>query len=182
MSGFELLASKWYTSVMENVEIYLLKPAEWPVYKTIQLEALKEDPQAFGANYSESVDFSDDKWQERPSNKDSLIFVAKDEETPIGLVGIHFENDQDERVAHIWGMYISSNYRGMGLGKKLINKALDTVKKTQVKKVKLMVECEPTPAQMLYKSLGFEISGTTDYKLGDGKQHKLYKMEMLLEE
>lgn len=166
---------------MENIGISLLRPSEWQVYKAIQLEALKEDPQAFGTSYTEWVDFSDEKWQERPSSKDSLIFVAKDGETPVGLVGVHFKNDNDERVAHIWGMYVSSKYRGRGLGKTLLNKALEAIKKTQVKKVKLMVEYEPTPAQMLYKSLGFRIVGTTDYKLGDGKQHKLYKMEMLLE-
>ena len=54
-------------------------------YKKIQLEALKEDPQAFGSSYKEWVNFSDEKWQERPSNKDSMIFVAKDEASPIGF-------------------------------------------------------------------------------------------------
>jgi hypothetical protein len=33
---------------MKTIEIYLLRPSEWQVCKTIQLEALKEDPKAFG--------------------------------------------------------------------------------------------------------------------------------------
>jgi len=168
---------------MENIEIQLLKSSEWQIYKTIALEELKEDPQSFGISYKECLAFSDEKWQERPSNKDSLIFVAKDEEKPVGLVGVNFEDNGDERAAYIWGMYVNRKYRGMGLGKQLLNTAVEAIKKTtKVKKVKLMVEYEPTPAQMLYKSVGFQLVGTTDYKLGDGKKHKLYKMEMLLEE
>lgn len=168
---------------MRNIKIDLLKSSEWQVYKTIQLEALKEEPSSFGTSYIEWIDASDEKWQERPSDKGSLIFVAKDEETAVGVVGVTFEGDEDGKAAYIWGMYVTRNYRGMGLGKQLLNIAIESLKKTtKVRKVKLMVEYTPTPAQMLYKSVGFQPVGTTDYKLGDGKEHKLYKMEMLLEE
>lgn len=167
---------------MKNINIILLKPSEWKVYKTIQLEALKNDPGSFGASYDEWVNFSDEKWQERPSNKDSMIFIALDEEKPIGLVGIHFEEQNGEKSAHIWGMYVDKDYRGLGLGRQLLQKAFDSVKDTSlVRKVKLMVEYNPTPAQSLYRSLGFQETGTIDYVLGDKRKHKLYKMEKLLE-
>ena len=166
---------------MKNIKIDLLKPFEWRVYKAIQLEAFKEEPSSFGTSYAEWVDASDKKWQERPSDKDSLIFVAKDEETAVGVVGVTFEGEEDGKAAYIWGMYVNRKYRGMGLGKKLLKTIVEAVKKTaQVKRIKLMVEYDPTPAQRLYKSVGFQPVGTTDYKLGDGKQHKLYKMEMFL--
>lgn len=168
---------------MKNIKIDLLKSSEWRVYKAIQLEALKEEPSSFGTSYAELVDASDERWQERPSDKDSLIFVAKDEERAVGVVGVTFEGEEDGKAAYLWGMYVNRNYRGIGLGKQLLNTAIKALKKTtKVRKVKLMVEYAPTPAQMLYKSVGFQPVGTTDYKLGDGKQHKLYKMEMLLEE
>jgi ribosomal protein S18 acetylase RimI-like enzyme len=161
---------------MQNIEIVLLKPSEWEIYKTIQLEALKEDPQAFGASYKEWINFSDEKWTERPSNKNSRIFVAKDHSAPIGLVGILLK--PEKAIAEMWGMYINNNYRGKGLGKKLINTAVSELKRvSKVAKIQLMVEYSITPAQMLYRSLGFQPIGTTEYILGDGKKHKLYVME-----
>src|SRR5438105_1463864 len=136
---------------MKNIKIVLLKPSEWLVYKTIQLEALKENPQSFGASYKVWINFSDEKWKERPSNKNSMIFVAKDDDTPIGLVGVYMENDRSETVATIWGMYVQTIYRGKSIGRALLKKALDEIKKNpEVKTVKLMVEYEPTPAQLLY--------------------------------
>ena len=166
---------------MKGIKIILLHRADWKIYKTIQLEALKNDPQSFGASYDEWINFSDEKWQERPSNKDSMIFIAQDEERPMGLVGIHFEEENGERSAHIWGMYVNKDYRGLGLGKQLLQQAFNTIKDTSlVRKVKLMVEFNPTPAQKLYRSLGFQETGTVDYTLGDKKEHKLYKMEKLL--
>ncbi|HSW89145.1 MAG TPA: GNAT family N-acetyltransferase [Candidatus Saccharimonadales bacterium] len=162
---------------MENIKIVLLKPSEWEMYKAIRLEELREDPQAFGSNYEKESNFSDEQWQERPSNKNSLIFVAKDRETPIGLVGALIKQEEDEKIAHIWGMYVNSNYRGIRLGKRLMKKVLEAIQQAEVKKVQLMVDYEPTPAQLLYRSLGFQATETTDYILSDGKEHKLYIME-----
>ncbi len=163
---------------MGNIDIVLLKPSEWKVYKAIRLEELQEDPQAFGANYEKESAFSDEEWQERPGNKDAMIFVAKDGETPIGLVGALIKYNKNEKIAHVWGMYVNRIYRGKGLGKRLMERTFEALKgSSQVKKVQLMVDYEPTPAQMLYRSLGFHPIKTTDYVLSDGKKHKLYIME-----
>jgi|SRR5579871_5154721 len=167
---------------MKNISIVRLKPSEWQTYKIIQLEALQKDPQAFGSSYKDWVNYSDEKWQERPKNKDTMIFIAKDDETPVGLLGVHIEDIDGEQVAHLWGMYVNAQYRGIGLGKRLLQHTLETVCTiTHVKKAKLSVEYEPTPAQMLYRSLGFEAVGTKEHPLGDGKPHRLYMMEKLLE-
>lgn len=162
---------------MKNISIHRLLPSEWRRYKTIQLEALKQDPQSFGASFKKWKDFSDEKWQERPSNPDSIIFLALNEEEPIGLTGIHFEKENGDRVAHIWGMYVSPDFRSLGIGKSLMEAALEAVKENQVNKATLMVNSEELPAIRLYEKMGFDNRGTTDYLLGDGKEHLLNIME-----
>ena len=165
---------------MNKITIVLLNPSDWSVYKTIQLEALKEDPAAFGASYKEWSSFSDQKWQERPNNPDSRIFIAKDSDKPIGLLGVYFHIVENEEVADIWGMYVNQGYRKKGIAKMLLSHAFDSIRQKGLKKAQLMVEYNPTPAQHLYKSVGFQPIKTLDYVLGDGKKHQLYEMEKIL--
>ena len=163
---------------MSSIEIIQLSPSDWQTYKQIQLEALQNDPQAFGSSYDEWTHFSDEKWQERPTNPATTLFIAKKDTAPIGLVGIYINPKEEHKVAEIWGMYVNNSYRGMGIGKRLITSALEkTVSLPTVEKVKLMVNIDQIPAIELYKKLGFQIIETTDYLLGDGKNHKLYIME-----
>lgn len=163
---------------MKTVQIRQLKPSEWQLYKKVQLEALKEDPQAFASSYEKWVSFTDEKWKERPSNKNSLLFVAMDEATPVGLVGVHLSPDKNEKIPDVWGMYVNSNYRRMGLGKKLMEKAQEVVQKTwSVKEMGLMVNSDQDSAVKFYEKLGFKRVGTQDYVLGDGKNHMLFIMK-----
>ncbi len=59
------------------ITIIQITPSDWQLYKTIQLEALKEDPQAFGSSYTTWANATEEKWKERPSNPDSIILLTK---------------------------------------------------------------------------------------------------------
>lgn len=150
-------------------------PKDWETYKMIQLEALKQEPQAFGSSYGIWVKATDEKWQERPRNPDSIIFVAKDGESNVGLIGTHF----DGTIAEVWGMYVHKNYRGQGVGKLLMQNLLDAIRSNprHVKKISLMVNPQQESAVRLYKLVGFNKIGTKEYVLGDGKQYELDIME-----
>lgn len=163
---------------MSNVEITQLSPSEWQTYKQIQLEALQNDPQAFGSSYDEWIHFSDEKWQERPANPATTLFIAKENTTPIGLVGVYINPKEEYKVADIWGMYVNNSYRGMGIGKQLVGAVLEKMTGLpNVEKIKLMVNIDQIPAIALYKKLGFQITEKTDHVLGDRKNHQLYVME-----
>lgn len=166
---------------MKEVTVSRLMPNDWQTYKRVQLEALKEEPHAFGARYEEWVTYSDEKWQERPNNPNTLLFIARDGSLLAGMVGLYIQEVEGEKVAHVWGMYVGRNFRGKGVGKNLMHHALEAVEPLpEVKKVELMVNKDQTPAVLLYQSLGFQKVGETDWLLGDGKNHRLFVMEKKL--
>jgi ribosomal protein S18 acetylase RimI-like enzyme len=64
----------------------------------------------------------------------------------------------------------------------LLTKILETLQaNTLVKKVQLMVNTDEEPAKHVYEKMRFVITETVDYPMGDGKNHKLYKMEKVLQ-
>ncbi len=163
------------------IYISILQPSEWREYKQIRLESLKENPEAFGSSYEKEVNYSEEKWQERLNDSDTILFVARDENKPVGMVGIHVEVQNNKKVAHIWGMFVSTSCRGNGVGKLLMRELLNEVKRrNEVNVMELMVNNDQTAAVKLYESLGFEKVGEKDWELGDGEKHTLDVMELNL--
>lgn len=160
-----------------SIVIFQLHPSDWRDYKTIQLEALQEDPQAFASQHDEWLHASDEKWQERPSNPDTVIFVAKDGDKLVGLVGLHRES---KTKAELWGMYVNKSYRGRGIASKLIEKIFVLGKGLSLQKIGLMVNPEQTSAVQLYQFCGFQQIGTQQHILGDGEEHPVLVMEKSL--
>jgi len=165
------------------IHLSVLPPDDWQTYKEIQLEALREDPQAFGSKYADWVNATDEKWKERPNNPDTIIILAKDGETPLGLVGVHFEeNEMNGKEGHVWGMFVSKKYRGQGLGRKLMEKIIERVQKTtRITNLQLMVNPHQEVAIQLYVALGFKTVRTKKLTLGDGNSYDLLVMELRLE-
>ena len=159
------------------ITIQVLPPQSWKVYKTIRLEALKSDPQAFGSSYKKESVFSNEKWQERLADQTVCVLVAKENETPVGMIGYHLKNNREN--AHLWGMFVTSAYRGKGVGKQLLQKIIEIAKEKQsVKDISLDVNPDQISAVQLYISLGFQESGTRQYLMGDGAEHALTTMVM----
>jgi ribosomal protein S18 acetylase RimI-like enzyme len=164
-----------------TVKIIQLPPSRWDEYKALRLTSMQESPQAFGDKLEDWSQYSAEKWQERPNNPNSLIFMAEDNNTYIGMIGVYVKQEEEnKKVAHIWGMYVRSEYRGKGIGKQLMEKAIETSQSIpDVEKIQLMVNGEQKAAVQTYTSAGFQIIGTKDWILGDGKRYELLVMEKL---
>ena len=161
-----------------SIIISLLDRSDWRSYKTIQLEALRIDQQAFGSSYKDWAIASDEKWQERAFNSGTKIVLARDGNRPIGLVGYHVKDNSEE--AHLWGMFVATEYRRKGIGKKLLEKIIELAKKIpNVKKISLDVNPEQVSAIELYKSIGFTETGKRNYLMGDGVERQLATMSIL---
>ncbi len=136
------------------------------------------EPQAFCAQYSQWTHATDEQWQERQNNPQTSIFIARDGKVPIGMLGVHTDNDLNRTSAEIWGVYVTNRYRGKGIGRKLMEEAIAAISKmNEVMKIHLMVNAEQTGTIEFYKTLGFHRQGTTQLVLGDGKKHQLFIME-----
>jgi ribosomal protein S18 acetylase RimI-like enzyme len=121
------------------------------------LEALKEEPLAFGGSYKEESDFSDKVWKERIHN---TLFAILDDE-PVGMIG--FLLNQKNKLAHvaeIFGVYVKEDFRNSNIGGNLVEAAIKSIRENKsVIKIKLTVTSVQDPAIKLYSSFGFEIVG-----------------------
>ena len=79
----------------------------------------------------------------------------------VGMIGTYLRvNNQPLESAAIVGVYVSKNYRGKGISRKLMNQMLEEISKTGfIKKVKLWVAEIQNSARKLYEKSGFKYIG-----------------------
>lgn len=139
---------------MERFELRRLRSADASAFKEIRLRALREHPEAFGASWEEEQDQPDSRIAERLESG-HVIGGISEEGKMVGTIGISRSNGQKtQHIGSIWGMYVSADARGKGLGRQLLNAAVAEFGPS-VRSVRLCVEANNEPAIKLYKSVGF---------------------------
>lgn len=165
------------------MKIEIIQPTlqDWQKVKKLRLDALKKDPQAFGASYEEEINEPDQYWQEKLEEsigKDSkeVFVVAKEQDEYVGMLG---SEEANEGKWFIKAVYVKPEHRGKGIANKLLENMLSALKsRNSIKEIELKVSAEQVAAVNLYKKYGFEIMDTVDQELGDGKEHEVYLMKL----
>jgi len=147
-----------------GAEIRMLSEVDVEVYRPLRLQALRDDPSSFGASYEEE--------SKRPAEEIAKRLACSDDGFVLGafapdLVGVTgFYRRQGLKARHkgtIWGMYVLPEFRGRGLGKKLMIAAINRASQIAgVEALTLNVVTTNEAARHLYLSLGFTTFGT-DY-------------------
>ena len=145
-----------------------LPPKRWREAREIRLRALKTVPEAFGSSYAEEKELSGAEWQKRMKG---TLFALVDNRA-VGTVTYYFNNRvKTKHIAHIVGVFVDSGFRGRGIGKELLVKALELIrKKKRIVKIQLMVNPKQKAALALYKSLGFVAVGKMKKEIKVGKE------------
>ena len=135
-----------------------LSSSRWQDYKTLRLEAVENNPQSFLSTKQETLDEPDKEWQEKIAN---MWFAIDDQDHLVGMIGCYRETKEKLRhTAHIVSFYVQTQSRGQGIGRALLQTALDEAQKMHgVKKVILGVITTQDRAYHLYQSFGFETVG-----------------------
>jgi ribosomal protein S18 acetylase RimI-like enzyme len=131
-------------------------------YRQMRLEALEREPLAFTESAAEHEAVALQAIKERlASSPDNFVVGAFIEERLVGMVG--FFRGRAEKTRHrgeIWGVYISEECRGQGVGRALLSEAIRLVRSIPgIEQVALAVSSQNVGARTLYLSLGFEIYG-----------------------
>ena len=76
-----------------------------------------------------------------------------------------YANDKKSGLAHIPIVSVAPEYRGKGLGRVLISRALASARSKEMNAVDLEVDSDNLPARRLYKSFGFRVVDSYDQKV-----------------
>jgi RimJ/RimL family protein N-acetyltransferase len=144
------------------------------------LEALKNHPTAFGADYEESLARPNEHWRERLTihkDKEALFFAESDGQL-IGMTGIfRGSSKKSHHDSTIWGVYVKPERRGRQISESLIRACLKWAKDQGLTIVKLAVVTTNQPAIRCYERCGFTIYGTEPKAIGyDGRYYDEYLM------
>jgi len=164
------------------MQLRRLNPSDSNAYQELRLAALRDVPSAFGSSYEEEKDFTASTLEGRLQLKpDRGIFGAFEAAKLVGLVGLGREDRRKfEHKALLWGMYVTPQARGKGIGRALLLEALALARSVPaIRQVNLSVNAGNAPAIQLYESVGFKKFGfEPGAMLIDGELHD--EMQMCL--
>lgn len=149
--------------IKEEIRIKNIKEEQAEEFWKIRLESLKVSPEAFGTSYEDSVATPISEVVKKIKNEqDEYILGAfTEDDRIIGIVG--FRKGQGMKFKHkgmVWGVYVSPEYRGKGIGKSLMEEVINRGKEIEeLKQINLSVITVNRSTVELYKKLGFESYG-----------------------
>jgi ribosomal protein S18 acetylase RimI-like enzyme len=162
------------------IEIVSLPVEDWEAYRALRLRGLKEDPQAFGMSYEESVTFPPDRWQARLREAGTTgrnwLYFAKDGEQLVGMIGAYVDEDDPPEQARIVAMYVIPERRGEGIAARLMRAVLDALAAAGLHSVSLQVNQVQKAAIKLYQRCGFRIESEAQFTTGSGEIADIYVM------
>jgi ribosomal protein S18 acetylase RimI-like enzyme len=145
------------------VKIRRVVETEWKSFRDLRLRALKADPLAFGSNFRRENAYPPSRWRKWAEKgalgDESATFVAEGPARRlVGMAGVF----TDRNKCHVWGMWVSPELRGRGLGRKLLDRVLSWARSTNAgREVHLDVNPAQSIAVRLYESRGFRPTGRT---------------------
>lgn len=140
-------------------------------FRAMRLHAAVDTPFAIVPTREEEARWTREENLARVRETDQqAVFGAFDGETLIGITG--WRRELRIKFAHkslIWGVFVEPSYRRTGIGRRLMESAIERAKASGVEQVQLSVCAQNPRAQTLYLLLGFVSYGREmrAMKIGD---------------
>jgi len=147
------------------MEVRILTDADAEAFWNIRLRALREDPESFGSSYEEMLERgiagATQGLRAKDVASDDATFGAFDGKQLVGIAA--FRREPAIKMRHkatIWGMYVPRELRKEGIGKALLQAAIEYAKTLPgLEQINLAVVLTSREARHLFISLGFETYG-----------------------
>jgi RimJ/RimL family protein N-acetyltransferase len=164
-------------------DVRLLTETDAPEFLRLRLEALQNDPIAFGSSWEEEHTRTPESVAPRLRSMPDGNFVvgAFNGTRLIGMTG--FVRESRPKTRHkgfIWGVYVTAEERGKGVARALLTFVQERARGyAGLDQLFLSVSVPQTAARHLYTSLGFEVFGYERHalKVGDvyvDEEHRVY--------
>lgn len=158
-----------------QIQVRRLASSEGAAYREIRLEALRLYPESFGSTFEAESVRPLEHFSERVAS--CPVFGAFRDTEIVGMAGFWGrEGAKDAHKGYLWGMYVRSDARNAGVGRKLAEAVIDYARE-HVEILQLDVVSDNEAARRLYASLGFVEYGIERKAL---KQHGRYYDEVLM--
>lgn len=127
--------------------------------------------------------YNSKKLEQELSNQSSLFFFVYAQEEIAGYLKINLDNAQTETMGsdalEVERIYIKKTFQKYGLGKLLMNKAMEIAVEQKKKKVWLGVWEANDNAIAFYRKKGFVQTGSHSFFMGDDEQIDLIMVKAL---
>ena len=160
------------------MEVRILTATDAEAFWNLRLRALKENPESFGATYTEILErgiagVTQNLRRYNEDEENDVTFGAFDGNTLVGMTG--FRRETLAKMRHrsvIWGMYVPQELRRKGVGKLLVDAAITYARELpELEQINLDVVLTSKEARLLFISMGFETWGVEH---GSFKLHNRY--------
>jgi len=133
------------------------------VFWHLRLQALEQEPRAFGESADEHRATPIEVFRKRLSaaSVDNYVLGAFCQAQLIGTVGFGRNTRAKQRhKGRIWGVFVDQAYRGQGIARRLLSEVLQRAQSVAgLEQIILTVGDQQTSARKLYASLGFTVFG-----------------------
>jgi RimJ/RimL family protein N-acetyltransferase len=140
---------------LDAADIYIrqLTPGDAALYRSIRLEGLKENPEAFGSTFD--VEFTKPLAWFFDRLNSSVVFGAIGGAKILGVAGFAVRDGEKEvHKGLLWGMYVRPEARGARVASRLVG-AVIAYARPRVELIQLSVVVGNEQARRLYSRLGF---------------------------
>jgi ribosomal protein S18 acetylase RimI-like enzyme len=161
-----------------------LVPADARDFHALRLDALRDEPSAFGASLEEEEGLGLPAIEGRlTAAPDRGVFAAFLDGEMVGQAALGRESRPKMRhKAMLWGLYVAPRARGRGIGRLLLREVLAMARAADgVRRINLCVNARNTVAIGLYTAHGFEAFGhEPGAMVVDGEVHDEVHMSLCL--
>jgi ribosomal protein S18 acetylase RimI-like enzyme len=156
------------------IDIRVLTPDDWMLWRELRLAALAEAPHAFGSKLAEWQGDHDreQRWRDRLSLAGAYNIVAVLDGVPVGMVSAVPVGGAAE--AELISMWVAPAVRGRGVGDRLIEAVVAWAGRGGASRLRLSVMPDNGAAQSLYRRNGFVESGEPGDLGPDGRRELVF--------
>ncbi|MEU7825725.1 GNAT family N-acetyltransferase [Catellatospora sp. NPDC049133] len=150
------------------IELRVLAPDDWPIWRELRLAALAEAPYAFGSRLTDwqGDGDRDERWRGRLEITGSYNLVALLDGRLAGMAsGVPTE---DRGVVELISMWVHPDARGHGVGDRLLAAVEQWARQVRADVLKLAVVEGNAAAAGLYRRNGFELTAQLGDLMPDG--------------
>jgi len=155
------------------VQIRKLTEQDIDVFWELRLRALRDNPEAFGSTYEETLARGKEAMLWRLSQAGDSFTLGAFDDGMVGTVRFHREEGLKEKhKGYVFGMYVEPEVRGRGIGKALMQELIAQSRTLEgLEQLLLGVVTINDTAHNLYRSLGFEEYGIEPRALKQDEQY-----------